>query len=827
MDIQELTAQCEQLRVQLEHKAEELRLQALLKDIDAKRTDLERRTALFVPSKQRLERGGRALELGEAYETIKDLRLERDRCRIRQGGLRDELAKARTDLQNAEEALTLIEGEYRAKLTDQAKMETLVQKVKALDVQTKDRREAAASAQSEFVEAERRLKECSSRVEAEQKALEKLEVALREARKFLQLHSTDEKLGSGLSSIQKCFAIVTQAEEKHTAIKNEWGKSLKRKQQAQSVLNDRAAMLSDTIQRFSVAEKTYVRARSFFESMLKGKSIAEWREICDRCIKRLAELDELYRKYQELGSLEGKLKNLQEAKLRIQQETRSLNIRDVEQSGKILEMQEEVAKLERRVALLRRIEDLGAVRELLQDGAPCPLCGALTHPYTSGAIVPDPEEIHKQLTEAQKNLSELRDELSARKTKTGRLNDEAEAISHEASELREKANALNVEISSRVSALGLRMGTGISPFEELDRERQSTRDKLQLARNAADTAEAAERDMKAAEDELEKIRETRTEVTRFHQDALFALQSEKSDEERFSADGKTQEEIVQSLKRELISQIMPYGYKTLPDKNPADVIEALAARLNAWQEGSRKCDELERELSVAHTRLTAMKKERELLRQRREELASRTKTTEAERDSVKQQRIILFESRDPDSELERVSKDVELLRAQLNERRERRNEMSAELDRVHAAVHTLETEMATGREELQKHEIAFNKKLLSLGFRNEDDYAAALLTPEERRDLQCKLRELTQTDFDLTTERENAKARLLELGAEKLTFSADKLNERAHELKREIFSLEEGTVNDEEFAAFREKLTGEILPSLKELMLTCGLEEVF
>ncbi|MBQ7155835.1 MAG: hypothetical protein IJR85_09815 [Synergistaceae bacterium] len=827
MDIQELTAQIEEFRVVLEHKAEELRLQELLKDIDAKRADWERRTALFVPSKQRLERGGRALELGEAYETIKDLRIQRDKWRIRQGSLRDDLAEARTNLQNAEEALTLIEAEYRTKLTEQAKLETLAQKVKALDAQAEDRQEAAAAVNAEFVEAERKLKECSARVETEQKALEKIEVALREARKFLQLHASDEKLASGLSGIQKCFTMYSQAEEKRVALKESWGKSIQKKQQAQSVLNDRAAMLSDVMQRFSAAEKNYVRARSFFESTLKGKSIVEWHEICDRSIKRLAELDELYKKYQELASLEGRLKNLQEAKLRIQQEARSLNIRDVEQSGKILEMQEDVAKLEKRVALLRRIEDLDAVRELLQDNTPCPLCGAMTHPYTSGAIVPDPEEIHAQLAEAQKRLDELRDELTERQARTGKLNSEAASIGLNEAVLREQINTLNAEISSRVSTLGIRMGAGISPFEELDRSRQKTRDQLQLSRNAADTAEAAERDMKAAADELEKIRETRTEVSRFHQDALFALQSEKSEEERFSSEGKTQEEIVNSLKRELISQIMPYGYKTLPDKNPGEVVKILAARLEAWQEGSRKCDELERELSVAHTRMTALKKERELMRQKREELASRTKTTESERDSVKQQRIILFESRDPDSELARVAKDVEALRAQLNERRENRNDKAAELDRVQTSVHTLETEMATGREELQKHEIAFSKKLLALGFRNEDDYAAALLTPEERRDLQGKLRELNQTDFDLTTERENAKARLLELGAEKLSIPSDKLNARAQELKNGLISVQAQAVNDADEAIFREKLRGEIIPAVKELMLTCGLEEVF
>ena len=37
----------------------------------------------------------------------------RDKNKIRQASLRDEMTVARTDLHNAEEALNLIEGEYR------------------------------------------------------------------------------------------------------------------------------------------------------------------------------------------------------------------------------------------------------------------------------------------------------------------------------------------------------------------------------------------------------------------------------------------------------------------------------------------------------------------------------------------------------------------------------------------------------------------------------------------------------------------------------------------------------------------------------------------
>lgn len=821
---QKLLEDFEELRRILQHRAEELQQQEKLRDIDAKRADLERRTALFEPSKQRLERGGKTLELGEEYEAIKDLRKQRGKNKIRQDSLRDDLTEARTALQNAEEALTIIEAEYRDKLAEQTKLANLIQRVKALDAQITDRSDAVIQARNEYENSEREYRECSAKVESEQISLERLEVALREARKFLQQHSIDEKLQTGLSGIQKCFAMFVQADEKHTGLKIAWSKAIQRKLQAQSTLNDRSAMFSDVNHRYAVIDKNYARARAFYEGTLKGKSITEWREICEKCNKKLSDLDELYKKFQEVRSLEDKLKNFQDIRLRIQQETRTLNIRDIEQSGKIHELQQEAERLEKRAALLRRIEDLDAVRELLQDGVACPLCGSMTHPYTSGATIPDPEQVHKQLQETQRELAELRDALTTRQTKAGKLSEESTEVGRGEAELRKKINELTAEISSKVSLLGLKMSAGISPFEEIDRERQRTRDTLQLARNAADTAEEAEREMKAAADELDKIRETREEVTRIQQDALFAVQNARAEEEQLDTETKTQAEILESLKRELISQITTYGYKTLPDKNPAEVVEALEKRMRDWQEGSVKRDELERELSLANTKMTAMKKSKESLRVKREELLSRLKAVEADRDSVQQQRIILFASRKPDDEMSRMNADVESLRSQLNERRDDKNAKSQALERIQTDIHTLETETAKGREDLQRHEISFNKRLLALGFRNEEDYSAACLTPDERRDLQNELRELSQEDLDLKAERENTRAKILELQADGMSRTNDEITEIAERLKKE---LSENDNDDSESNVYREKINGEIIPAVKDLMLTCGLEEVF
>ena len=238
--VEELLQDFEKLKNLLTRKAAEIHQRELLKDIDARRADWERRSALFVPSKQRLERGGKTLELGEDYEVIKELRAMREKNKIRQATLRDEMTTARADLRNAEEALNIIEGEYRDKLAAQTQLQNIVQRVKGLDEQIKDRQEAVKQTREEYAEAERQRKECAERVEKERIELEKLELAMRETRKFLQFHSVDEKLQTGLAGIQKCFSMFEKAEARRLELKSSWNKAIEQRQQAQTVLNDRS-----------------------------------------------------------------------------------------------------------------------------------------------------------------------------------------------------------------------------------------------------------------------------------------------------------------------------------------------------------------------------------------------------------------------------------------------------------------------------------------------------------------------------------------------------------------------------------------------------------
>ena len=734
-----------------------------VRELDRRRGEWEREKALFLPMEQRLERGRRALELGDEYEGIRRMRQERDQARTAQLALKESMTAVRTELQNAEEAFTVKESEFRDRLIAQKRLAETVLTVQDLDRQLRDRQEAAQALEARLAQAGQELRDRTARLEGEQLAVEKLSLSLREVRKALQLHAADERLATGLPGIQKCFGLYREALERRSAFRESYALAIRKKQEAQTALNDRQAMFSDVAHRFTVVEKNYQRAQTFYESSLKGKSLEEWRSACDQLVRRLEELEHLASRFREEQELQERLQELQARRLRMQQETRELNIRDVAQSGKAEALQEEIQKLEGRVRLLQGMEDLGGMRGLLEDGVPCPLCGAMTHPYASGAAVPETDEVSRQLNDATKAMEELRAELKGRQSRAGWLVGEISSIGRGEEDLRQDLERLGDIITQSVAALGLKFNVGVPPLEELDRVRQKTRDQLQRARNALEAAEAAQRDRDAAADELARIRESREELTRYHQEALFQLQNERSEEARVEGESRSQEEAFNALRRELIAQLSPYGYKSIPDENPESVIRALEVRAAEWRENASRRDELEREFSTAQASAAAVRKELEAFKLRREELTRELRTVEAERDSLQQKRIILFNSKDPASEKARMERDVEDLRQQLEVRRLARSEGSARLQEIMASLHELETKLATLREELQRGEIAFGKHMLSLGFKNENDYISACLSGEERRDLQGRLGELAQADLDLTAARENAKSLQMEL----------------------------------------------------------------
>ena len=92
------------------------------------------------------------------------------------------------------------------------------------------------------------------------------------------------------------------------------------------------------------------------------------------------------------------------------------------------------AALETEVSLRSRIRDLEEERKRLEDGKPCPLCGATDHPFARGNV-PELDKAETAMMEKKaelKSASELVSKLESKRVKV------SERIRHTEKEIAEK-----------------------------------------------------------------------------------------------------------------------------------------------------------------------------------------------------------------------------------------------------------------------------------------------------------------------------------------------------------------------------------------------------
>jgi len=461
---------------------------------------------------------------------------------------------------------------------------------------------------------------------------------------------------------------------------------------------------------------------------------------------------------------------------------------------------------------MQRVRDLESERKKLEDNAPCPLCGSLTHPYAHGNVpVPDREEV--ELEEAMQETRRLSQEIE----RQNRAIASAEAEQkHRVAEKAEKEKGLELD-EKTCAALFQKMAIAPSadPRQNLTRIKARLEEiSSEIGRGAAEIAdlEFEETRKKSFGQTTERLLET---VRQAEKDLAAAAQEETLNRQRMEQAAHTLEEqrrIYAETRAKLIDSLSPYGYSDVSPEEVERIMIALEERKKRWDASKKRKEALSKstleiETEIANLSETIRLRESEILEKR-----AAVNAITAEREKLTQSRYDQFQDKDADREEKRLTEAAELAEKALEKARAAYNQRTADRQTTRELLEKVGKTILKRTKEIEIKESEIKNRIVTAGFTGEADFLAARMEEPLRFDLNRRSEEIREKNTYLQEtlrklEKEvgtQAERHLTEKSLETLISESDRMEEQRQSIQEQIGALQQRLITHEQ--AMRERV---------------------
>jgi exonuclease SbcC len=625
-----------------------------------------------------------------------------------------------------------------------------IKAVRAFDLRIHEKKQALAQRGGVRQQTEKERGQTGRQRQELARQLAEIAVQEQHLESFLREHGHDRLLIEGLAGFHQQLQQLEARE--NDLMRLEQGLQ---EQRAARIAAEQQCCLLDAKERQAAQQLATLRQRQQAveeerAGLLAGREPSRWRQEAGQAEQRLRHLEkgaELLTRQQalaeELAALDDSLREI-----RAQEQRQVRELQALEDNRQL--RQQLVARCEENQQLHLRIRSYEEERRHLTDGVPCPLCGALHHPWAEED--PPFAAVDEPLTLARADLEKVLTAITqARETITGLVKD----IEHTAQAIA-KGRIHQEELAAQLAPLQVLFGEEA----EVDRLLAQGGEQLAALRARVHGVDQLEGQLHTVRTQLEQAATDHTDLLQQVQSARHAGALLDNERQRLEQQAGEARAWIERCRVDLLRQLQPLGIDACPPGQASHLLLQLEGRQQAWKAHEQRREQLLRHRTQQQTELDKLDLLLTTIDRSLSQQDTELDVLRREEAGLLAERFERYGDRDPNVEEQR-------LRTLVQQAEVREKAIRASLTAIDKELHGLSEQVRLNAEELQvvlpenrEQESRLLALLPAAGFSDMDDLRGALLPPETLAELDKLKQELAMEQTTLIARRAEQAAAL-------------------------------------------------------------------